>query len=130
MDPPGPAILIASKAYATDQTVSAIRAIAPAAAVYGPGDWSRDPALIERIDIVLGRLPAEAFARAGRLKWIHTTAAGADWAQRDPARSHAAVVTSSHIHAESIAEHLFGLLLMLVRGLHQAHRDQLDHHWA
>jgi phosphoglycerate dehydrogenase-like enzyme len=130
MEGAGPAILITSQAYATPEALAGVRAIAPAAAVFGPEDWSRDPALIERIDIVFGRLPAEAFARAGRLKWIHTPAAGADWAQRDPARSHPAVVTNSHIHAAAIAEHLFGLLLMLVHGLHDAHRRQLAATWT
>ena len=130
MERPGPAILITSQAYATKELLSRIRATAPGAAVFGPEDWKRDGSLIERIDIAFGRLPGEAIARAGRLKWIHTTAAGADWAQREPARSHPAVVTSSHIHAESIAEHLFGLLLVLVRGLHHAHRHQLQQTWA
>jgi len=124
-----PAILITSPAYATEAIASAVRAAAPGASIFGPADLAADPALIERIDVVFGKLPAEALARARRLKWIHTTAAGADWAQREPARSHPAVVTNSRIHAEPIAEHLFGMLLMLVRGLHTAHRDQLAAVW-
>ncbi len=135
MNPPGverqgPAILITSPAYAAETIVSRIRVVAPGAVLYGPEDFQRDPALIERIDIVLGKLPAEAFGRARRLKWIHTTAAGADWAQREPALSHPAIVTNSRIHAEPIAEHLFGLLLMLIRRLHVACRNQLAAHWG
>lgn len=126
----GPTILITASAYATPHTLARIRALAPGAAVFGPDDWKRDSSLIERVEVVLGKLPADALARAARLKWIHTTAAGADWAQRPPACAHPVLVTSSHIHAESIAEHLFGLLLMLVRGLHTAHGHQLAATWA
>ncbi len=123
------AILITSSAYATEAIGAEIRSIAPGAAVFSPDDLARDPSLIERVDVVFGRLGGDAWGRAGRLKWIHTTAAGADWAQREPARSHPAVVTNSPIHAEPMAEHLFGMLLMLVRGLHTACRGQLARRW-
>jgi len=123
------AILITSSAYTTEAILSRIREVAPEAVIYRPADFKSDPTLVERIDIVLGKIPLEAFSRAGRLKWLHTTSAGADWAQHEPALSHPAVVTNSRIHAEPIAEQLFGMLLMLVRRLHVAYRNQVDCRW-
>jgi phosphoglycerate dehydrogenase-like enzyme len=106
-----------------------IAAIAPGARIVTPADLESEPALIEQLDIVYGRLRKEQFPRAKRLRWVQSISAGMDFAQDDEARSHPAIFTAAHIHATVMSEHLFGLLLMLRRQLHAAHNFQLACRW-
>ena len=106
-----------------------IAQIAPGSRIVRPDDLAAHPELIEEIDIVYGNLKPEFFPRARRLQWLHTTAAGAGWTQRPEVLSHPAIITNSRIHAVQITEHLFGMLLMLVRRLHTATLNQARHVW-
>jgi phosphoglycerate dehydrogenase-like enzyme len=81
------------------------------------------------VDIVYGYLWPDSFPAAERLKWMHSTAAGVGWTQAPAILSHPAIVTNSRIHAAQISEHLFGLLLMLRHGLHEALGHQRQHAW-
>jgi len=120
-------VLLMSR-HAEDFPQSIVR-VAPTARVCTRRDLDADQSLIERVDIVYGRLRAELFARARRLKWIHTTAAGADWSQRPEVVAYPCLVTNSRIHAVQISEHLFGMLLMLTHRLGWAYARQLEHVW-
>jgi len=106
-----------------------IRRVAPDVRIITAEQLKADESLIERVDAVYGRLPTHLFARAPRLKWVHTTAAGASWAQRPEVRGHPAAVTNSRIHAVQISEHLFGMLLVLAHRLHWAYARQLHRRW-
>lgn len=123
-------ILVRNDDYCRPDMLERISVIAPAARVITADEYRRDPSLIEQAEVVLGRLERETYARAGRLRWMQITFAGMDWAHYREIREHPAVVTNARIHAVPIAEHMFGLLLMLIRQLHQAVLQQSRRSWA
>lgn len=88
-----------------------------------------DLALLEQAEIIYGHFSPDWLARAPRVRWVQFAAAGVERVLQAGAAPQA-VFTNVHIHAEPIAEQLFGMLLMLVRRLHLAYRQQLEHQWA
>jgi phosphoglycerate dehydrogenase-like enzyme len=78
---------------------------------------------IEDADIAFGRIPPEVFARARRLRWVQGVGAGVD-SQLYPAFIASPVVLTSEkgLVGNHLAEHAFGLLLALTRGINTAIR--------
>jgi len=112
-----------------DALAGAVRAAAPDAEILTRADLDADPAAVGRVTVVYGRLKPEQFADASRLQWLHCTAAGIDWAQHPAVRAHPCVVTNSRFHGPQVCEQLWAMLLMLVRGVHDAYRSQLAGEW-
>ncbi len=63
------------------------------------------------------------------MKWLQAANAGVDWTDYPEIRSHPVILTNVHIHAVPMSEHLFGMLLMLVRQLHIAYFKQQERTW-
>jgi phosphoglycerate dehydrogenase-like enzyme len=106
------------------------RQIAPQARIVSREDIQRDPALLGQVRVVYGHVSPEELSAARGLRWLHSAAAGAEWTQRADVQAHPFTVTNSRIHGAQISETLFGMLLMLVRKLHQCYRNQLSHVWG
>ena len=71
------------------------------------------------------------FAAATRLRWIHSPAAGVGRLLFPDLRASDVVLTnSSGLHANPIAEHVFGLAIALSRHFQIAMRRQLEHEFA
>jgi phosphoglycerate dehydrogenase-like enzyme len=78
----------------------------------------------------LGRLKAEGLARAQRLRWVHSPAAGVGNLMFPEMIASDVVVTNSRgIHGAVMAEHVIGVTIALFRQLHVAVRAQLEHKW-
>lgn len=92
-------------------------------------DLKETPSLIGEIEIVYGCLDQDQWSLANNLKWLQFPFAGADDLLIPEVIAHPVVITAAHIHAVPISEHLFGMLLMLTRGLHIAYRQQLGQKW-
>ncbi len=76
-------------------------------------------------------LRAEQFARARKLQWIHSTAAGVGQLMYPELRSSSVVLTNaSGVHAIPIAEHVLGTLIALARHFPAAVRYQSERRWA
>ena len=60
------------------------------------------------------------------LKWIHLTSAGTNKVPDFMKSSEIMITNSSGVHPIPISEHVFGLMLMLVRKIHIAHRIQIE----
>lgn len=89
-----------------------------------------DPDGIGEADAFVGRIPAEAYARAGtRLRWVHSTGAGIETSIAIPGlvESDIVVTNTRGAHAPFVAEHAFALLLALGRQLLGFAYDQRDH---
>ncbi len=100
-----------------------VRAGTPAEVEAGIGD----------VEVLYGFPGAGAIAKAERLRWIQSPGAGVDWVARVPGlvENDGIVVTNTRgAHAPSIAEHVFGLLLALTRGVPQSLAWQRDRHWG
>jgi len=122
-------VILVNSGSAVEDIVHRIHAIVPSARIISGKDLDADPALIEQVDYVFGRLSPEQFPQARRLKWVQGDSAGMDWARKPQVQTHPAVLTNARIHGVPISEHLFGLLLMLVRGLHVSLDHQRQGQW-
>ena len=73
---------------------------------------------ISDADVVLGFVTREMFLAAGRLRWVQSISSGVDSFMYDEFRDSDVVLTSEKgLVGEHLADHAFGLLLMLTRQL-------------
>jgi phosphoglycerate dehydrogenase-like enzyme len=105
-------------------------AIVPGAQVVSEGDLVADPSLVGRIEVCFAHLPSDLWGRATSLRWFQSSWAGIERLLAIPeARHHPAVFTNARIHAAPISEHLWGMLLSLVRNLPLAWDLQRRRRW-
>jgi len=124
----GPLILVTTKL--NDGQEARIRAAAPGARIVREHELAADPGLVHEIEICYPRLPSVLWKDAGKLRWLQSSYAGMDGLLALPeARQHPAVFTNVHIHANCVAEHLWGMALMLTRNLHKSLRAQETGKW-
>jgi phosphoglycerate dehydrogenase-like enzyme len=122
-------VILVMKQLAAEQEAR-LRAIAPAARIVGEGDIDADPRLVESVEICYPSLPKDLWKKARRLHWLQTDTAGMDSVlENAEARAHPAIFTNVHNHADTIAQHLWGMTLMLTRNLHLAVRAQGEGRW-
>ncbi|MFP6836888.1 MAG: D-2-hydroxyacid dehydrogenase, partial [Pseudomonadales bacterium] len=76
----------------------------------------------EGVEVILGLVPPPLFNAATRLRWVHAIASGVDMFLY-PEFQNSSVILSSEkgLVGEHLADHGFGLLLMLTRQLAAAH---------
>lgn len=86
---------------------------------------------LDRVEIGFGDVPFELLERMPKLKWLQLWSAGADFLQRFPAAKELPfqLTTTSGIHRQQLAEHLFALLLSWNRCLPMAVDAQKRHEW-
>jgi len=90
------------------------------------------PAWLNEADVLFTqRMDPEQLAAAPRLKWVQTFGAGVDWLLTPNLhrREDLLVTNTRGIHAQPIAEHVLGLVLMFARQLHRAVRQQSARRW-
>jgi len=82
-------------------------------------------------DIVVAQDLSDAqLARAGRLRWLSSVAAGLDGIVTPALLARGVAITSaSGVHGPNIAEHLLAMILMFTRGLPRLFRAQLARRW-
>jgi D-2-hydroxyacid dehydrogenase (NADP+) len=91
-------------------------------------DFAR--ALPEADVVVTGGLTDDELARAGRLRWFSSVAAGLDEIVTPALLGRGVMVTNaSGVHGPNIAEHVLAMMLMFTRGLPALFRAQLARRW-
>ncbi|MEI9939100.1 MAG: D-2-hydroxyacid dehydrogenase [Pseudomonadota bacterium] len=108
------------------------RDISPRIHVITEPEFRARPAWLNEADVLYTqRIAPEQVAAAERLKWVQTFGAGVEWLLTPNLRQREdlVVTNSSGIHAQPIAEHVFGLVLMFARQLHRAVRQQAARKW-
>ncbi len=88
---------------------------------------------IEEVEIIAGHPSAEVLFAAENCRWVQIFSAGADalLMKHPEARDMDFQLTNvSGIHAISITEHIFSLLLTLARSIHVSIRAQADRDWV
>ena len=129
MRPSRAPLILLTQTLSVDQDAR-LKSAAPAARIIRESELSDDPGLLARIEICYPRLPPELWAGATNLQWLQASFAGVDSLLKAPEiTSHPAVITNVHIHANCVAEHLWGMALMLTRNLHRAVRAQETGVW-
>jgi D-2-hydroxyacid dehydrogenase (NADP+) len=87
--------------------------------------------VIPDVDILIaGTFDEDILKKARRLKWVHTLAAGVDRLLfPEFVESDIVLTNSSGVHPIPISEHVFGMMLMFSRKLHESVRNQLQKEW-
>lgn len=113
-----------------DRHVAQIQAVDPRVRVRSATDLGKAMELAPQAEIMVGwNVPREAVQRARKLRWIHSTAAGVDQLLHpDVLEREIAVTSSSGIH-QPLVEHVFALMLALVRRIQIAIRNQARGRW-
>jgi phosphoglycerate dehydrogenase-like enzyme len=87
-------------------------------------------ALADAEVVVAPSLSDEELARAGRLRWLSSVAAGLEEIVTPALLARGVAVTNaSGVHGPNIAEHVLAMILMFTRGLPRLYRAQLAHRW-
>jgi D-2-hydroxyacid dehydrogenase (NADP+) len=99
-------------------------------------DWidGRDPAVRDQslaaAEVAYGLPPLERLPEAAHLRWIQLTSAGVPTELCPPARQRGLTVTNlAGLYGPTIAEHVFGMLLLLARNFLTVQRNQQTHRW-
>jgi D-2-hydroxyacid dehydrogenase (NADP+) len=80
--------------------------------------------------VVTGGLTDDELARAGRLRWFSSVAAGLDGIVTPALLARGVAITNaSGVHGPNIAEHVLAMMLMFTRGLPKLFRAQLARRW-
>jgi len=114
------------------ELVSKLVADVPHATVVSPATREEADARLPEADVVLGfAVRPENFARAHRLRWIHSTSAGVTGMLfPELVASDVTVTNGRGLHAEAMAEHALAMMLAFARKLHHARDWQRAHEWA
>jgi phosphoglycerate dehydrogenase-like enzyme len=104
----------------------------PHVRVFSPATREEAEALLPEADVVLGFAVRPAnFARAARLKWIHSTAASVTGVLfPELVASDVQVTNARGLHAEAMAEHALAMMLAFARKLHHARDAQRVREWT
>lgn len=115
----------------SDSLAEKIQAVSNDIVLYRPKDIDEKPELLKDIEIIFGNHDTGYWANAINLKWHQSTHAGvANLIDKPGVKDHPAVITNVHIHPVPMAEHVFGLMLMLSRNIDVAYRQQLERQWS
>jgi D-2-hydroxyacid dehydrogenase (NADP+) len=80
--------------------------------------------------VVTGGLSDDEIARAGRLRWLSSVAAGLDEIVTPALLARGVAITNaSGVHGPNIAEHVLAMILMFTRGFPRLYRAQLARRW-
>ena len=112
--------------------VSKLAADVPQVNVVSPATREEADSLLAEADVVLGFLVRpENFARARRLRWIHSTAAGIGGMLFPELVASDVVLTNGRgLHADAMAEHALAMMLAFARKLHHARDGQRARQWT
>jgi len=115
-----------------DSVLTRARDISPRINVVTEREFRTRPSWLNEADVLYTRhIAPEQVATAERLRWVQTFGAGVEWLLTPNLRQREdlVVTNASGIHAQPIAEHVFGLVLMFARQLHGAVRQQAARRW-
>jgi phosphoglycerate dehydrogenase-like enzyme len=87
--------------------------------------------ILRKVEIAFGDVPFSLIPRMPRLRWVQLWSAGADLLQGFPGVKNLpfTLTTTSGIHGQQIAEHLFGLILAWNRRLPQSFAARQRREW-
>lgn len=128
--PPAAALTVFVTGQVAGQQLDRVRAAAPGADCRYFADQAALEVVIEEAEVVGGAVSRTALARARRLKWIHSWAAGPDKQLFPEMVASPVVMTCSKGNgAIPLAEHAMMLMLMLNRDALAWLRAQQEHTW-
>jgi phosphoglycerate dehydrogenase-like enzyme len=115
-----------------DSLLSEIRRAAPAARLITRTEIKQQPQAWRTVEVMLThKFKLERLNDAPALRWIQTQGAGVEWllTAEVRARGDLIITNASGVHADPIAEHVFGLMLALTRRLPEVLALQREQRW-
>jgi phosphoglycerate dehydrogenase-like enzyme len=115
-----------------DDEVNRLRRVFPHHEFVHARDADETLSLIEPVEVAFSSLVrADALARATRLRWLHSPAAGvASLIYPEMLASSVVLTNSRGMHAEAMAEHVAGAIILMLHKFHEAARCQAAHRWG
>jgi D-2-hydroxyacid dehydrogenase (NADP+) len=129
--PTSPLVVLVNTDVPTS-VLTRIRDISPRLTVVSKAELAERPEWLAEAEILYTHhIAADRIASARSLKWVQTLGAGVEWLLTPEVRRREdlIVTNASGIHAQPIAEHVFGFVLMFAHQLHRAVRQQVAHNW-
>ncbi|WP_437607576.1 D-2-hydroxyacid dehydrogenase [Sorangium sp. So ce834] len=115
------------------EIVERARKVSPGVELWTAAELERDPSGYREAEVALitGWLEQEHLREARKLRWVQTVGAGVErlLSPEVVARSELVITNASGVHAQPIAEHVWGFLLMFSRNLHLAAARQHEGVW-
>lgn len=114
-----------------DENVEKINRISPEINVIKNLDETRKNEILPTVDVVFGSIGEADLHKAERLKWVHSSSAGVE-KQLFPAmmkRSEIVMSNAKGCYGPAIAEHVFGLLFSLTRGIKEQSLNMATGNW-
>jgi D-2-hydroxyacid dehydrogenase (NADP+) len=127
-----PTPIVVVNADVPGSVLTRIRDISPRLTLVTAQELAERPAWLAEAEVLYTHhIAPERVAAATQLKWIQTLGAGVEWLLTPELRRREALIVTnaSGIHAQPIAEHVFGFVLMFARQLHRAARQQAASNW-
>jgi phosphoglycerate dehydrogenase-like enzyme len=115
-----------------DEEVDRLRRECPQHEFVHARDAAETIAMIDGVEAAFSSVVrADALARATRLRWLHSPAAGvASLIYPEMIASPVILTNSRGMHAEAMAEHVIGSIIVMLHKFHEAARYQAEHCWA
>ena len=129
---PSSSVVVLVNTDAPGSVLTRIRDISPRLTVVTAAELAERPEWLAEAEILYTHhIAAEKIAAASKLRWVQTLGAGVEWLLTPEVRrrENLIVTNASGIHAQPIAEHVFGFVLMFAHQLHRAVRQQVAHRW-
>ncbi len=129
---PSGALTVVINAEVPGSVLTRARDISASITVVTEPEFRARPALLAQADVLYtSHIAAERVAQARQLRWVQTFGAGVEWLLSPEVRRREDLVitNASGIHAQPIAEHVFGFVLMFSRQLKRAVRKQSAGAW-
>jgi D-2-hydroxyacid dehydrogenase (NADP+) len=127
-----PTVIVVVNADVPGSVLTRIRDISPRLTLVTAEQLAERPGWLAEAEVLYThRIAPERVAAAPQLKWIQTLGAGVEWLLTPELRRRETLIVTnaSGIHAQPIAEHVFGFVLMFARQLHRAGRQQAARNW-
>jgi len=113
-----------------ESVLETLRATSPRVRLVTPAEFRARPEWLAEAEVIVGGVGRDRLREAPRLRWLQTTGAGVNGVVTPEVRERGLLITNaSGIHAQPIAEHIFGFILMFARNLHRAARRQPEADW-
>lgn len=86
---------------------------------------------IQQAQIILGNVPADMIKASRNLDWLHLNSAGYDpYVEKGILGPHTMLTNSSGAYDKAVSEHMFAMLLSLLKKLHLYRDAQKQHIWS
>lgn len=108
-----------------------VKALVPNMKILHTHDQNVIESNLEDIEIAVRDFPRHLISKAPNLRWFHQWPAGADWLMEHPSVVNKPFVltNTSGIHADCICDHVFALILVIARKIHQTILAQQRSEW-